>query len=71
MRKRVKELTSRRTVNDYDKWKRELKLSQNDAYMTASNRKGYWAAVNTRTVKTALSNQRLEKAGFQLFLPYY
>ena len=39
--------------------------------MTASNWKGYWAAVNTRTVKTALSNQRLEKAGFQLFLPYY
>ena len=123
MRKRVKELTSRRTVNDYERWKRELKryvvgwvnyfkladmkqlltdtdewmrrrirmvfwkkwkrgrtryknlrklgLNHNDAYMTANNRMGYWATVNTRTVKTALSNHRLEKAGFQLFLSYY
>ena len=123
MRKRVKELTSRRTVNDYERWKRELKryvvgwvnyfkladmkqlltdtdewmrrrirmvfwkkwkrgrtryknlrklgLNHNDAYMTANNRMGYWATVNTRTVKIALSNQRLEKAGFQLFLSYY
>ena len=123
MRKRVKELTSRRTVNDYEKWKQALKryvigwvnyfkladmrqllestdewmrrrirmvfwkkwkrirtryknlrklgLNHNDAYMTANNRKGYWAVVNTRTVKTALSNQRLEKAGFQMFCSYY
>ena len=123
MRKRVKELTSRRTVNDYEQWKENLKryvvgwvnyfkladmrnllastdewmrrrirmvfwkkwkrvrtryrnlrklgLSHNDAYMTASNRKGYWAVANTRTVKTALSTQRIEKAGFQMFSTYY
>ena len=123
LRKRVKELTSRRTVNDYEQWKENLKryvvgwvnyfkladmrnllastdewmrrrirmvfwkkwkrvrtryrnlrklgLSHNDAYMTASNRKGYWAVANTRTVKTALSTQRIEKAGFQMFSTYY
>ena len=123
MRKRVKELTSRRTVNDYEGWKQALKrfvvgwvnyfkladmrqlltstdewmrrrirmvfwkkwkrtrtkyrnlrklgLNHKDAYMTANNRKGYWATVNTRTVKTALSSQRLERAGFQTFLSYY
>ncbi len=63
----------------WKKWKRvrtryrnlqKLGLNHNDAFMTAKNRKGYWSVVNTRTVKTALSNQRQEKAGFQMFLPY-
>ena len=123
MRQRIKELTCRRCVNDYEGWKlslrrfvagwvnyyrladmkamlettdqwmrrrirmvfwkkwkrvraryrnlRKLGLSHNDAYMTANIRKGYWAAVNTRTINTALSNQKLERAGFQMFLPYY
>ena len=123
MRKRVKELTSRRTVNDYEGWKQSLKrfvvgwvnyfkladmrkllenadkwmrrrirmvfwkkwkrirtkyrnlrklgLDHKDAYMTANSRKGYWATVNSRTVKTALSSQRLERAGFLMFLSYY
>jgi group II intron reverse transcriptase/maturase len=123
MRARVKELTSRGRVNDYEEWKlkpkrfvvgwvnyyrladmktllertdewmrrrirmvfwkkwkrvrtryrnlRKLGLNHNNAFMTANNLKGYWAVVNTRTVKTALSNQKLEKAGFQVFLPYY
>ena len=123
MRKRVKELTSRRTVNDYEGWKQSLKrfvvgwvnyfkladmrkllentdkwmrrrirmvfwkkwkrirtkyrnlrklgLDHKDAYRTANCHKGYWATVNIRTVKTALSSQRLERAGFLMFLSYH
>ena len=123
MRKRVKELTSRRTVNDYEKWKQELKrfvvgwvnyfkladmrqllentdewmrrrirmvfwkkwkrirtryknlrklgISESNAGILANSRKGYWRISSSPILKTALSNQRLEKAGFQMSYPYY
>lgn len=123
MRKRVKELTSRRTVNDYEGWKRSLKqfvtgwtnyykladmgnflkevdqwmrrrirmvfwkkwkrvraryrnlrklgLQHELAYMTANTRRGYWFTAGTVALNMALSNEKLEKAGFLSFTSYY
>ena len=123
MHTRVKELTSRRTVNNYEEWKQMLKrfvagwvnyykladmkkllestdewmrrrirmvfwkkwkrirtkyrnlrklgMSHEKAYMTANSRRGYWFVANTPVMQTALSNTRLERAGFQSFSAYY
>ncbi len=123
MRQRVKELTSRRTVNDYEGWKRKLKrfvvgwvnyyrladmktllqgtdewmrrrirmvfwkkwkrvrtryknlrklgVSTRNAGILANTRKGYWRTASSPILNAALSNDRLVKAGFQMFLPYY
>ena len=123
MKARVKELTSRRNVNDYKawqtaikrfvigwinyfkladmekylkeidewmrrrirmvfwkKWKRvrtrwrnllKLGITNSNAGMLANSRKGYWRIAASPTMNTALSNQRLEKAGFQFFYSYY
>ena len=120
---RVRELTSRRTVNDYEEWRKSLKrfivgwvnyykltdmksllkstdewmrrrirmvfwkkwkrvrtryrnlrklgISHNNALMTASCRRGYWFAANTFVMKEALSNARLERAGFVSLSGYY
>lgn len=120
---RVRELTSRRTVNDYEEWKKSLKrfivgwvnyykladmrkllkstdewmrrrirmvfwkkwkrvrtkyrnlrklgVSHDNALMTASCRRGYWFAANTFVMKEALSNTRLERAGFVSLGGYY
>lgn len=123
MRQRVKELTSRRYVNDYEGWKRRLKrfvvgwvnyyrladmktllegtdewmrrrirmvfwkkwkrvrtryrnlrklgTSTRNAGILANTRKGYWRTASSPILNAALSNERLVKAGFQMFLPYY
>lgn len=123
MRQRVKELTSRRTVNDYEGWKQRLKrfvvgwvnyyrladmktllegtdewmrrrirmvfwkkwkrvrtryrnlrnlgASTRNAGILANTRKGYWRTASSPILHAALSNERLVKAGFQMFLPYY
>ena len=123
MRSRVKELTSRRYVNDYEEWKKSLKqfitgwvnyykladmknllqdtdewmrrrirmvfwkkwkrvrtryrnlrklgLDHEKAYMTANCRRGYWFTANTYGMKEALSNARLERAGFVSLSGYY
>ena len=123
MKTRVRELTSRRTVNDYEQWKMDLKryvvgwvnyhkladmgtylqsidewmrrrirmvfwkkwkrvrtrwrnllklgISYRNAGILANSRKGYWRIAASPILKTALSNQRLEKAGFQFFHSYY
>jgi len=123
MKARVRELTSRRTVNDYEKWKVDLKryvvgwtnyykladmgaylqsidewmrrrirmvfwkkwkrvrtrwrkllklgISNRNAGILANSRKGYWRIASSPILQTALSNQRLEKAGFQFFYSYY
>ena len=120
---RVRELTSRRTVNDYEEWKKSLKrfivgwvnyykladmrkllkstdewmrrrirmvfwkkwkrvrtkyrnlrklgVSHDNALMTANCRRGYWFAANTFVMKEALSNTRLERAGFVSLGGYY
>lgn len=123
MRKRVKELTSRRKVNSYEEWKksirqyvvgwtnyykladmgnflkgtdqwmrrrirmviwkkwkkpktrykhlRKLGISHKGAYMTANCFRGYWWVAQTVVINTALSNERLEKAGYTFFSTYY
>jgi len=123
MRKRVKELTSRRTVNDYEGWKQVLKrfvvgwvnyfkladmrgllentdkwmrrrirmvfwkkwkrtrtkyknlrklgVSDRNAGILANSRKGYWRIASSPILDAALSCERLSKAGFTMFLPYY
>ena len=123
MRKRVKELTSRRTVNDYEGWKQVLKrfvvgwvnyfkladmrgllentdkwmrrrirmvfwkkwkrirtkyknlrklgVSERNAGILANSRKGYWRIASSPILDAALSCERLSKAGFTMFLPYY
>ena len=123
MRKRVKELTSRRTVNDYEGWKRELKryvvgwvnyfkladmkqlllstdewmrrrirmvfwkkwkrvrtryrnlrklgASKRNSGILANSRKGYSRIAGSPIISDALSNKRLERAGFQMFYSYY
>ena len=123
MKAKVKELTSRRNVNDYEAWKTAIKrfvvgwvnyfkladmgnylketdewmrrrirmvfwkkwkrvrtrwrnllklgISNSDAGKLANSRKGYWRIAVCPIMDTALSNQRLEKAGFQFFYSYY
>ena len=123
MRKRVKELTSRRTVNDYEGWKQALKrfvvgwvnyfkladmrqllentdewmrrrirmvfwkkwkrvktkyknlrkpgASERNAGRLANSRKGYWRIASSPILNAALSNEKLSKAGFPMFLTYY
>ena len=123
MKAKVKELTSRRNVNDYEAWKTAIKrfvvgwvnyfkladmgnylketdewmrrrirmvfwkkwkrvrtrwrnllklgISNSDAGKLANSRKGYWRIAACPIMDTALSNQRLEKAGFQFFYSYY
>ena len=123
MRTRIKELTSRRYVDDYEGWKKSLKqfitgwvnyykladmksllqstdewmrrrirmvfwkkwkrvrtryrnlrklgISYDDALMTAWCRRGYWFVARTPVIQTALSNARLERAGFVSLYGYY
>ena len=123
MKAKVKELTSRRCVNDYENWKTSLKrfivgwvnyykladmgkhlkgidewmrrrirmvfwkkwkrirtrwknllklgVSNSNAGILACSRKGYWRIAASPIMQTALSSQRLEKAGFQYFYSYY
>lgn len=123
MKAKVKELTSRRNVNDYENWKtrlrrfivgwvnyyklasmanylkgidewmrrrirmvfwkkwkrvrtrwrnlRKLGVPNANAGILACSRKGYWRIADSPILKTALSNEKLEKAGFQYFYSYY
>lgn len=123
LRKRIRELTSRRWVNDYEEWKTSLKryvegwvnyfkladmgnllkstdewmrrrirmvfwkkwkrirtrwrnllklgVSNSNAGILANSRKGYWRIAGSPIMNTALSNARLEKAGFRSFSSYY
>lgn len=123
MKAKVRELTSRRRVNDYEEWKKRLKqyvvgwvnyykladmgeylksidewmrrrirmvfwkkwkrvrtrwrnlqklgIYNRNAGILANSRKGYWRIAASPIMNTALSNQRLERAGFQFFYSYY
>lgn len=64
----------------WKKWKRvrtryknlrKLGIDHNHSWMTACCRRGYWYVAGGSVMETALSNQRLEKAGFQFFSSYY
>lgn len=123
MRVRIKELTSRRHVNDYEEWKQKLKqfitgwvnyykladmkkllqgtdewmrrrirmvfwkkwkrvrtryrnlrklgITHENAMRLANSRKGYWRIAETSIINQALSNARLERAGFVSLYGYY
>ena len=123
MRKRVEELTGRRTVNDYEEWKqalrrfvigwvnyfkladmkqllmntdewmrrrirmvfwkkwkrvrtryrnlRKLGVSESNSGILANSRKGYWRIAGSPILSDALSNKRLERAGFLMFYSHY
>ena len=49
----------------------KLGISHSNAGILANSRKGYWRIANSPILKVALSNQRLEKDGFQFFNSYY
>jgi len=55
------------------RWRNLLKLgiSNADAGILFNSRKGYWRIAASPILNTALSNLRLEKAGFQFFYSYY
>ena len=64
----------------WKKWKRvrtryrnlrKLGIDHTHALITAYCRRGYWYVAGGSVMETALSNQRLEKAGFQFFSSYY
>ncbi len=123
MKAKVKRLTGRRYVPDYQGWKQELKqfitgwvnyyrlanmgswlkqidewmrrrirmvfwkrwkrvktryhnleklgISHSNAGILANSRKGYWRRARSPILNVALSNERLEKDGFQYFFSYY
>jgi group II intron reverse transcriptase/maturase len=64
----------------WKRWKRvrtryrnleKLGISHSNAGILANSRKGYWRIANSPILKVALSNQRLDKGGFQFFSSYY
>ncbi len=123
MKAKVKRLTGRRYVPDYQGWKQELKqfitgwvnyyrlanmgswlkqidewmrrrirmvfwkrwkrvktryhnleklgISHSNAGILANSRKGYWRIARSPILNVALSNERMEKDGFQYFFSYY
>lgn len=64
----------------WKRWKRvrtryrnleKLGVSHSNAGILANSRKGYWRIASSPILHAALSNKRLEKAGFQYFFSYY
>ncbi len=64
----------------WKRWKRvrtryrnleKLRISHSNAGILANSRKGYWRIAGSPILQTALSNQRLEKDGFQFFSSHY
>ena len=49
----------------------KLGVSNSNAGILANSRKGYWRIAGSPIMNTALSNARLEKAGFRSFSSYY
>ncbi len=49
----------------------KLGISHSNAGIVANSRKGHWRIASSPILQAALSNQRLEKAGFQFFESYY
>ncbi|WP_312432439.1 group II intron reverse transcriptase/maturase [Lacrimispora sp.] len=48
-----------------------LGISKTNAGILANTRKGYWRTASSPILKAALTNQRIEKDGFQFFNSYY
>lgn len=73
MRKRIRMVFWKRWKRVRTRYRNLLKLgiSHSNAGILANSRKGYWRIAGSPILQTALSNQRLEKDGFQFFNSYY
>ena len=73
MRRRIRMVIWKKWKKPKTKYKnlRKLGISHESAYMTANTSRGYWWVAKTVVMNTALSNERLEKAGYAFFSPYY
>lgn len=73
MRRRIRMVFWKRWKRVRTRWRNleKLGVSHSNAGILANSRKGYWRIASSPILHAALSNQRLEKAGFQYFFPYY
>ena len=73
MRRRIRMVFWEKWKRDRTRWRNPLKLgiSNRNAGILANSRKGYWRIASSPTLKAALSNQRLERAGIQFFYFYF
>ncbi|MCQ2432540.1 MAG: group II intron reverse transcriptase/maturase, partial [Clostridia bacterium] len=73
MRRRIRMVFWKKWKRVRTRWRNlhKLGISNHSAGILACSRKGYWRIADSPIMKTALSNQRLEKAGFQYFSSYY
>ena len=73
MRRRIRMVFWKKWKRVRTRWKNLLKLgvSNSNAGILACSRKGCWRIADSPVMKTALSNERLEKAGFRFFYSYY
>ena len=72
MRRRIRRVFWKKWKRVRTKYRnlRKLGIDHNVTYMTANCRSAYWYMSNTPAMETALSNKRLEKAGFVSFWSY-
>ena len=70
MRRRIRMVFWKKRKRIRTRWRNLLKLgvSNSNAGILANSRKGYWRIAGSPIMNTALSNARLEKAGFRFFI---
>ncbi len=73
MRRRIRSVIWKRWKRVRTRWRylEKLGISHSNAGMLANSRKGYWRLANSPILNAALTNERLERAGYQFFTPYY
>lgn len=73
MRRRIRALIWKQWKKIKTKYRnlRKLGIGHEGAYRTANTSSKYWRAVNGVTVKAAITNDRLRRAGYIFFSDYY
>ena len=73
MRRRIRALIWKQWKKTKTKYRnlRKLGISHKDAYKVANTSYGYWRAVNGSVVKVAITNKKLQRAGYTFFSDYY
>jgi group II intron reverse transcriptase/maturase len=73
MRRRIRSLIWKQWKKAKTKYRNLIKLGikHEDAYKAANTSNKYWRAVNGATVKAAITNDRLRRAGYMFFSDYY
>jgi group II intron reverse transcriptase/maturase len=73
MRRRIRSLIWKQWKKTMTKYRnlRKLGIGHEDAYKAANTSNKYWRAVNGATVKAAITNDRLRRAGYMFFSDYY